>query len=663
MARPSRRSGPIGSWLLASVLVAGACNPVAGTPGASGAIVGGTAAPSSDLVGPLTAGDATQEAISAIEDELYRASMRSAGGEALLGAGLVDAVELVRKEVGAALLLKATSGVPSPVAALGLLAGTPRQVAAGEFSGNLVSLTTFIGRSIETATLTPESDSRTTSWTSDQEIEVQGTRARVATQSSMTLSVTGSTLSGTTTQTITVTRLDPQGRAIDTIVITTNGNVEIAICPAVDGSVDGSYDLEVTTTSASGTSRFSVSGQVKGLVLDDAFVHSFSVDSTGSANSSGPGVASTDRAVSMHVEYALTGAPGDLSQRTTTSEVGTVDRADPAATIEDLRSIAANSLSPGLYIGSVLFDRAQAKWRGGACVRIKSTEPGRDVTPDEQVSLIGKVFHKIDGDELQKPIVATLTGERSISPVDTNVMPPASFTYVAPAQPGKVEIVHLKSTSNRGIGTLDARFRVVKKLVLELRIDSTMRVTKYNGFAAGTDLSVQGEIQLQRDPATGTWSGTGELASLTTSDRSGCNAIEISGFGSYDWVVRDVIASPGLPADQIRIHMDAGPISEQPDSFNLPLCSGGAPLTGTLNTWENLFFLLHRGFYKANGFEVDDLGGGASDTSTWQPGMKLGGISWVGSCEFVEELKALASCDATTDFELVVIEESTPPVP
>jgi len=53
--------------------------------------------------------------------------------------------------------------------------------------------------------------------------------------------------------------------------------------------------------------------------------------------------------------------------------------------------------------------------------------------------------------------------------------------------------------------------------------------------------SPSGIIRLEQNPATHTWGGMWTLTSSTVPGPAGCQTISISGFGTYDWVVRDTI--------------------------------------------------------------------------------------------------------------------------
>ena len=165
---------------------------------------------------------------------------------------------------------------------------------------------------------------------------------------------------------------------------------------------------------------------------------------------------------------------------------------------------------------------------------------------------------------------------------------------------------------------------------IELEIESTISITKLNGSVVVDGVaSVIGRIRLEPGTTPGTWRGRGQLASTTTSARGGCGSIHIEGTGTYDWVVNKVVVAPGIEPERIVAHMDAGPESESPDAYDLDACS--TVLEGTLNTWENLFFILHRADYGAQGLEVDGWQLEATG-STWADGQLIASASWAAPC-------------------------------
>ncbi|HZM72523.1 MAG TPA: hypothetical protein VFC71_04045, partial [Candidatus Polarisedimenticolia bacterium] len=202
---------------------------------------------------------------------------------------------------------------------------------------------------------------------------------------------------------------------------------------------------------------------------------------------------------------------------------------------------------------------------------------------------------------------------------------------------------------------------------IELEIESTISITKLNGYVVVDGVaSVIGRIRLEPGATPGTWRGRGELASTTTSANGGCGSIHVEGTGTYDWVVNEVVVAPGIEPERIVAHMDAGTVAESPDAFDIDACS--TVLEGTMNTWENLFFILHNADYGAQGLEVDGWQLEATG-STWADGELIASASWAASCGDEESPRR---CTEETVFRLYSVGAATggasatpaaPPVP
>jgi hypothetical protein len=182
------------------------------------------------------------------------------------------------------------------------------------------------------------------------------------------------------------------------------------------------------------------------------------------------------------------------------------------------------------------FDKAQEQWRGGKCVEVRATESSRQVQRQEVVDFTAEPWHRIDGNRLDKRIVATLGGVASVDPSGAAQDPPAAVTYRAGSQEGDTGTVTLTSTSNRGIGTLDLTFTVGGGY----HIDGTYT----NAFATGTAL---GE---KCDGIEGQWIIDGEYTAggfYTGTQRWTITLTEATMTGTFTYTDLQVGAVPGVP--------------------------------------------------------------------------------------------------------------------
>jgi hypothetical protein len=195
-------------------------------------------------------------------------------------------------------------------------------------------------------------------------------------------------------------------------------------------------------------------------------------------------------------------------------------------------------------------------------------------------------------------------------------------------------------------------------LQVELVVDSAITVTKYGNLRTLAENKTKGTIRLHYVPGSDpwTWSGSGTLTSKTTTDPgiSGCQTVRIEGEGTYDWVVREVVAEPGMAEGAVDVWMDAGPIDEMPDDITIGLCPEGT-LPGTVNLWGNTFFGVFSAFYGAKGFHLDGLNNG-DNGEVWVGGVELGELKWLGACELSLPEELLTSCTISALFTLRVVQ-------
>ena len=248
------------------------------------------------------------------------------------------------------------------------------------------------------------------------------------------------------------------GHQVGTVSFHMTGTVELDFCPDASGQVKGHVSMALDGgTTASGTAQMSVQADVVGVVNDGAFLAT--VDADGSTTEDTTSPSGTVRGSSVSGGF---GGPVQSNGSFDPSAMGSHGQVE-AETGEPLTNDEATARyeriggAAGFAIAAISSD-AQAQWRGGACVEIHASERSRDVRPREHVQFTATPFHKIEQRDLSKPMVATFAGEASAQPLDTPVPAPALFDYQASPTKDHSGTVTLKSTSNRGIGTLDLTF-------------------------------------------------------------------------------------------------------------------------------------------------------------------------------------------------------------
>ncbi|HET9436235.1 MAG TPA: hypothetical protein VFO50_05205 [Candidatus Limnocylindrales bacterium] len=627
--------------LIAVALLGQACSGQAPSTSPAGpdqtATAGGT---DPDAITELARSGVSLAMVDDLEAELARIAVVAAGlGDSFGGPDMLDAVEAARRAVAADAVAQALGLPPaSPAAAADPLAGhladagppTPPFALSGlDFSGSL-AMTTALARQLMTNP--PASGGSNSAYTSRDATRVTagGRTADVTVVTTLAIVTSGAVLTAEADVTTTIAYVDANGSVVETVTTTSRGIVEVNRCPAADGSVDGHYSLDYALSSTAGASAsFNVAGRVVGQVLDDAYLHGFTIDAQGATQGAG----GIDRAVTVQAT-ATVGSSGNTSAISVGAATATTVRADPNATNADMTELIRLTTSPAFMIVALLFEKAQEQWRSGACVEVDVQPGSSDVDPNERFQPFVVIKHKMDGQILRGlPVKGTMTGGQSFTPADTDVSTPYAFTYVATGKLGDVGKVHFISTSRRGIGQLDVEYTVTTDLVLELVIGSTFNFTKYTTFLSDAVVKVNGTIRMERDPNTNLWSGKGTLTSTTTSSVSGCNSVTITGRGTYDWMVLEARAEPGMPDSQLEVWMDAGPDPESFDNYTARVCPGPT-LTGHVNLWENTFFLIESPRrYGVKAFHVTSFDSLGASTGTWSDGLVLGKIGWQSHCE------------------------------
>lgn len=379
-----------------------------------------------------------QLAVLGPEAVAWLAQDRSRALKAILDANKVKYTDFVGRSLTSA-----------PMAAVDHDIAIPGELVFGAMFTASIMVAIVVGRGYVDPAFTGQPN--TTQSTGQQ--TVGGHRITTATTTTNVLSWSGSTVTDDVTMNQTVTTVDAAtGAALGTTTNRVHVRAEANGCPDAAGIALVKMDVEVTGD-ASGMAGGSVTeirshSETRGEVDDNAEIAGISdrLDMTYSTTSGG-----TTRRSSATTGLAL---PVGVTQQIDDGDV-------PPAEAASVRTIMA--MLTAMTAGTLL-QFAKTKWQDGACVRIDATTAkSRQVHPNEVVTFTAKPFHIIDQVELKKPIVATFSGDGTFTPQGTPEDPPVSYTYTAPSEKDKTGTALLKSTSNRGIGTLKVEFRTVVK--------------------------------------------------------------------------------------------------------------------------------------------------------------------------------------------------------
>jgi hypothetical protein len=261
----------------------------------------------------------------------------------------------------------------------------------------------------------------------------------------------------------------------------------INVCPDATGGVPTTLKVSskivseaggVTTTEVStGNSEF------LGSVNDQATLTSVTQKSNSDASStSAAGTGGHSSKISATWTPSSSGALGDLQTGSFTAEIGATGIAKAAEAVK----AAGWDTALGAFAVGPAYAAAQELWRRGRCVVVAVTEYKAEtpiqtheqekVQHDEEVDVSSDtkftvaLRHRFDGGSLNKPTTAELTsGKEKISP---NKLDGGNgqLTYKADDEDDKEATAQLKSTSNRGIGTLVLKFHTSgKELTLSVQ--------------------------------------------------------------------------------------------------------------------------------------------------------------------------------------------------
>lgn len=373
------------------------------------------------------------------------------------------------------------------------------------------------------------------------ESEQGGERSVGTVTGTISFSHSGSRIVSSVDLAIQIDVYDGSGRLLRSVTFRSIGTVEIDMCPDENGAIRGHGSLTMTGSSSGGASGLATATSdadvtITGMVDPDAYLQSVEIEAAASDDTQ----SGTDPAETTAVEFdgAMTMGPqGGIDGHQITRDTGRIVRRAPSASQAQLDSMSDRAAQLIGGILDALARSAQEQWRGGACLEIRSTESSRDVRPSEQVQFTASLHHLVEGNELDKPISVAFSGRASLDPVDSAVPAPVLLSFLAGSQSEDIGTVHLQSTSNRGIASLEVTFRVV---VPGWKIDQIFSGGQVVGQKCG-------------DP-TGTWvaEGTYERVGMTGHQTWTMGIDADAGSGEFTYV--DL--AQGAPGGVVTVYME-----------------------------------------------------------------------------------------------------------
>jgi len=252
-------------------------------------------------------------------------------------------------------------------------------------------------------------------------------------------------------------------------------HVEIDGCPDASGSSKGKVSLSSSETvsgqhdGGEGTASWTrdLSGDFDIAVDDEANISGLTVDvkanetvveSDREPGDDEPQTEGHELGVSVHAEYES--GPGFAGTVADDSKTDGDVTHQKDATKAHLASLVKSALYAIMVAAVGLGQNAEAFWRDGKCIEVIVDPEGGDVEADSTTDVTAAVRHRFEGNELDKPVEATLAGVTAIEPAGRKQPAPATSIYTAGPNEGDKGDVTFESVSNRGIGKKTVTFTV-----------------------------------------------------------------------------------------------------------------------------------------------------------------------------------------------------------
>ncbi len=260
-----------------------------------------------------------------------------------------------------------------------------------------------------------------------------GSRRTTVTTFNIVSSVSGSKATVTTTISSEVTT--GTGSTTETAYVAAT----IDVCPDPGGLSHGNITVVLDGTTLSGSTYHADSNQTFDIVVNDQAE-----------------VVSTE--LTCALSYQATGgrsatatATGSFTGDSNNFNGGQVTQTTDGST-ETEALIRRNLMSFGLSTAGLVRPEARRKWRGGTCVEVESAPANAMVEHDSETTVTATVKHKLDGFDVDAPVVATFSGLQSLDKEGQRVPSPATYRFIAGSEYQDQGVITFKSTSKRGIG-------------------------------------------------------------------------------------------------------------------------------------------------------------------------------------------------------------------
>ena len=142
-----------------------------------------------------------------------------------------------------------------------------------------------------------------------------------------------------------------------------------------------------------------------------------------------------DLGIRSHAEF---GAGAGFSGMSHNADALTLEITDENnATSADLLPLFTSALTSVTAGAHILGSAAEKFWRDGKCIEVIVAPAGGDVDANSTTEVTVKVKHRIEGNEINKPVEATLNGVKTIDPAGVKQPAPANVHLHRRRQAGR----------------------------------------------------------------------------------------------------------------------------------------------------------------------------------------------------------------------------------
>ena len=243
-----------------------------------------------------------------------------------------------------------------------------------------------------------------------------------------------------------------------------NGHFEVNACPDANGVGEGRYRLinqELITRPGGISNGGASTTEATFRLIDGDDAHLVQTEVQAAVTSGAHGTTAP-----------ADGSPGAPLDWNAGASYTVVIPASGSARVGDAQNAQSNNATPSnqssltwllVMVDAYLAEaakKAEAFWRKGECVDMKTSEESKQVSPRATLTVTVDPTQKFDSAQVKAPVSAAFAGKERLEPADRPQDPPASLTFTAGGEEGDKGTIELQQVGKRGIGKKTLEFTV-----------------------------------------------------------------------------------------------------------------------------------------------------------------------------------------------------------